>query len=108
MAFLITTSGIVKASGHHPMAAHFAEIGFRPYVSALGIAEMLMASLFVFPFGRKAGLLLITAYFGGAIAVELPHRMAGGPAAVLVLVWVAAYVSNPALFRNRQQKLATV
>lgn len=106
MALLLTASGIVKASGHHPMANHFAEIGFGPYLSVLGMAEILLAVLFTLPFGRKAGLLFLTAYFGGAIAVELPHQMAGGPAVVLALIWTAAYVSNPALFKNSRQKLA--
>ena len=103
VTLLLTMSGIVKASGHHPMAAHFATIGFGPYLFALGNAETLLALLFVLPLSRKAGLLFLTAYFGGAIAVELPHQMAGGPAVVLTLIWITAYLSNPLLFKNGPQ-----
>jgi hypothetical protein len=48
----------------------------------------------------RIGLLLLTAYFGGAMAVELSHGPNFMlPAAILSTVWIGAYLRDPYLFR---------
>src|SRR5690348_7018368 len=95
IASFLLVSGVLKISGLHPMQSHFDHIGLGQYVWMFGVIEIIAAVLFMLPFTRKAGLLLLTAYFGGAIATELPHQMIGAPIIVLLLVWIAAYIRDP-------------
>ena len=91
---LLIISGGLKISGYHPMRLHFVELGVDDYLGLLGAAEILFALLFLFPATTRLGLLLLTAYFGGAIAIEIPYHMVAGPAIPLALIWIAAYISN--------------
>jgi len=100
--FLVTSaiilSGALKISGYHPMLLHFVEMGLYNYLTLFGALEIIFAFLFLFPQTARAGLLLLTAYFGGAMAVEIPYGMIAAPAIPLVLVWVAAFIREPAVF----------
>ena len=93
VSFLFISGGL-KISGYHPMRLPFVEMGIDDYLSLLGAAEILFSLLFLFPSTTRIGLLLLTAYFGGAIAMEIPYNMVAGPAILLALIWVAAFTSN--------------
>lgn len=102
---LLIISGGLKISGYHPMRLHFVQLGIDDYLPYLGAAEILFSLLFLFPATNKIGLLLLTAYFGGAIAMEIPYKMIAGPAVPLVLIWVSAFVRDRNLFVNYQKAL---
>lgn len=102
VSVIIIISGVLKISGLHPLLAHFAEMGFAGYVPLFGGLEIVFALLFLFPKTVNLGLLLLTAYFGGAMAVEIPYGMMAAPALPLALVWMAAWVRYPALFVQRK------
>ena len=96
---LITMGAIAKLFAPTPMVAHYAQLGLVPYMEALGMSELILAVLFVYTATGRLGFLLLTAYLGGAIATELPQGAPIiGPVVVLTLVWVAAYLRDPALF----------
>jgi hypothetical protein len=99
---LLIISGMLKLSGHHPMLLHFVELGVDEYLGLLGVAEIILALLFLFPPTTRVGLLLLTAYFGGAIAMEIPYHMVFGPAIPLIMVWIAAFIREPKLFVKPQ------
>ena len=82
------------------MLLHFVQLGVDDYLSLLGAAEILFGLLFLHPLTTRLGLLLLTAYFGGAIAMELPYDMVAGPAIPLVFIWIAAFTRQPALFMD--------
>ncbi|PJJ60448.1 hypothetical protein [Hymenobacter chitinivorans] len=98
-ALMITASGIMKLLGAEEVrkaltAAHMVE-----YMPALGMMELVFTALFVYPKTMKLGLLLLTSYFAGAIAVDLSHAHTAVPAAfILALVWVAAFVRDRSAF----------
>jgi hypothetical protein len=96
---LLIFSGMAKITGLHPMIPHFVEMGIYQYLKLLGSMEILFAFLFIMGRTQKIGLLLLTAYLGGAMAAELPYGMMAAPAIPLILVWIAAYIRQPALFR---------
>lgn len=99
IAAILFISGGFKLLGIHPMMQHFAEMGFsRPMISMLGICEMAFSLLFVFGRTSKIGLLLLTAYLGGAMAAEIPYHQVAAPFIPLVLVWVAAFIRQRSLF----------
>ena len=102
VSVIIIISGVLKISGHHPLLPHFAEMGFAGYVPLFGGLEIVFALLFLFPKTVNLGLLLLTAYFGGAMAVEIPYGMMAAPALPLALVWMAAWVRYPTLFVQRK------
>jgi asparagine N-glycosylation enzyme membrane subunit Stt3 len=95
---LLVISGGLKISGHHPMILHFVQLGIDGLLPLLGSAEILFALLLLFPLTSKLGVLLLTAYFGGAMAIELPYHMVAAPAAPLILIWVAAFIRQRSLF----------
>jgi hypothetical protein len=104
---LLIVSGGVKISGLHPMLLHFVELGIDDQLPLLGIAEIIFALLFLFPSTCRLGFLLLTAYFGGAMAIEIPYHMVAGPAVPLVLIWIAAFIRQRSLFLDTKQKNAS-
>jgi len=95
---LLVVSGFLKISGNHPMILHFVQLKIDDWLPLLGGAEILFALLFLFPATSKLGILLLTAYFGGAMAIEIPYHMVAGPAIPLILIWVAAFIRQRSLF----------
>ena len=87
------------------MRLHFVELGVDDYLSLLGLAEIVFGFLFLFPSTTRIGLLLLTAYFGGAIAMEIPYNMVAGPMVPLILIWIAAFTRHPATFIERKTGL---
>jgi len=58
--------------------------------------EVVSALLFLIPATRSAGLLLVSAFLGGAIATHLEHAQSiAGPSFVLVLLWLGAWLRHP-------------
>jgi len=104
---LLIASGVLKISGYHPMLLHFVQLGIDGQLPLLGSAEILFALLFLFPSTSKIGLLLLTAYFGGAMAIELPYHMMAGPMIPLVLVWVAAFIRQRSFFIETKKNNAS-
>ena len=108
MVALLAISGFLKLSGHHPMILHFVQLGIDSWLPVLGSVEILFALLYLFPATSQLGLLLLTAYFGGAMAVEIPYHMVAGPAVPLVLIWIASFIRQRSLFIKTKNGGATV
>jgi succinate-acetate transporter protein len=96
---ILTISGVLKIAGIHPMFDHFITMGLSvTLVKVFGAAEVIFSLLFVYPRTSKMGLLLLTGYFGGAIAAEIPFHQVMAPMMPLALVWIAAFVREPSNF----------
>ena len=79
--------------------------GLLRYLQILGMTELLFVVLFLWPRSMQIGFLLLTGYFGGAMAVE----MANGnffliPGIILAIVWIAAYLRDASLFSRVQKQ----
>jgi len=99
IATILVVSGILKIAGIHPMLDHFIAMGFSlTIVKIFGAAEVMFSLLFIYPRSNKIGLLLLTGYFGGAIAAEIPYNQVLAPMMPLALVWIAAFVREPSSF----------
>jgi hypothetical protein len=107
----LIVSGMAKLTGLHPMMPHFVEMGIYSYLKLFGSMEISFAILFITGRTQQIGLFLLTAYLGGGMAAELPYGMVAAPAIPLILVWIAAYIRQPAIFRigrnNNQHLKAT-
>ena len=104
IACQLSVSAILKFTGFPFLVQSFSEIRLAEYLKVFGCAELLLASLFLYPRTMRIGFLLLTAYLGGAITVEISHGTFIVPFLILTLIWIAAYLRNPAIFREKQNK----
>jgi hypothetical protein len=100
LALALAAGAIMKIAAASPVKEVFKETGLLAFMFWIGIAELIYILLFVYKQTTQLGLLLLTAHLGGAIAIELVQ---GGPVFVpalfLVIVWIAAGLRHPGLFR---------
>lgn len=99
-ALLVIMSGIMKLLGNAEVVETLSKVGVGDYLVPLGLLEIGSALLFIFPQTRKLGFLLLSCYFAGALATELSHDLPFSALTPLVLVWIAAFVSDRSLFFN--------
>src|SRR5262249_23739916 len=75
--------------------------GLGSWILVIGAGELTSTLLFLVPRTFVLGLLLLSAYLGGAIVTHMQHDESfAGPAVFLVLLWVAAGLRWPELFRG--------
>jgi hypothetical protein len=96
---ILTGSSVTKLVGVPGVVHQFEAYGFGGKIVLLGILEMTTAVLFLLPRTRSLGLLLISAFLGGAIATHLQHGMLPvPPSIVLALAWAGAWLRHPIVF----------
>ena len=104
-ALIIVSGSVMKLTAQPQLVEVFSRSGMLPYMKALGIAELLFTFLFLWPRSLRIGFFLLTAYFGGAMAVELSqHIFFIMPAVILALVWLAAWLRDRSLFSAAHQQ----
>ena len=69
-------------------------VGFSgPKLMVVAVLEFASAVVFLIPKTRHLGLLLVSSYLGGAIAVQLGHSLPPEPPAVLLaLIWIGTWL----------------
>lgn len=76
-------------------------------LTMIAFAEIVSAILFLIPYTRSAGLLLASAYMGGAIATHVQHDQSFlQPGMVLALLWLGAWLRHPAVLWSLNQASA--
>ena len=96
---VVMMSSVVKLAGVPGVVHQMATMGFTGGRYALvAILEFLSAGLFLYPRLRSLGLLLLSAFLGGAICVhvqmaEMPKAV--GPAILLTLAWSGIWLRHP-------------
>lgn len=107
---VVTFSASMKIIAIPPLVEIYSLIGLLDYMKILGVAELVLITLFLVPRTMKLGFLLLTAWFGGAMAVEFSHgSIFIAPAMILTLVWIAAFLRDPSIFKvlqNQKQAMA--
>jgi len=73
----------------------------------IAVLEIGSAILYLIPITRSAGLLLLSAYLGGAIATHMGHGQSiAQPSFVLSFLWLGAWLRHPEIlwsFRHSSQ-----
>lgn len=94
---LLLGSGTAKLAHVPQVVAQMASNGMTgERLTFVGILELLSALLFLIPATRSGGLLLVSAFLGGAIATHLQHgEPIFPPAIVLTLLWLGAWLRHP-------------
>jgi hypothetical protein len=92
---------IGKLAQQQQIVDQMAVLGLTGKLQLLAAIEAVALVLYIIPRSSKLGLLLLTAYYGGAIAINLPTIVNTIPATIfLILIWLGAYVRNPKYFLN--------
>ncbi|HEX6333283.1 MAG TPA: hypothetical protein VFZ78_03590 [Flavisolibacter sp.] len=100
ISLAIIAAGVAKLIPVAGLVTIYARLGLLDYMPLLGVTEILFAIVFLIPATMRHGLLLLTGYFGGAMAVEFSHgNVFLVPAIILSLVWLAAYLRDRSVFR---------
>jgi hypothetical protein len=83
----------------------YSRTGILEYIKILGVAELLFIAAFLIRRTMKVGFLLLTSYYGGAMAVELSHgNIFIFPAVILTIIWIAAFLRDPSIFKSFQKQ----
>jgi hypothetical protein len=93
---MLIATGLQKIFGSGPPAP-LVKYGLAEYTRLIGAGACLTAVLLLVPRTAALGLLVASAFWGGAICIHMAH---GEPyvfqVAMLVLTWAGAYLRNPA------------
>jgi hypothetical protein len=104
VALVITIGAVMKLAGSAQIVEVYSKIGLLPYMRIFGLAELLFTGLFLFHRSMNIGFLLLTGYFGGAMAVELSNgKFFIFPAIILSVVWIAAFLRDANIFWVREK-----
>ena len=95
---LFAFSSFGKLSGAEQMVTSFDNFGLADMRIVIGTGELGSAILYLVPLTSSLGVLLLSAYMGGAILAHMSHDESYLiPAIVLLLVWAGQYLRYPDL-----------
>jgi DoxX-like protein len=100
LSFVLIGSAAAKLLPVPPVAIGMAQLGFdgRKLIF-IALLEIASALLFAYRRTRAFGLLMVSAYLGGAVAVHVGHdQLPLQPAVVLALFWLSVWLRYPQLF----------
>ncbi len=105
VAAMLIMSAIMKLKGAPEAMDMLTGWGFtESEITMIGVGELISAILFLIPKTSSLGTLLLSAYFGGAIASHMQAAAPGEsymiPAILLIVVWIAALIRNREMFSS--------
>jgi hypothetical protein len=107
VTLILTATAASKLAFVPQLVEIYSRIGLLPYMKVLGIIELIFLAAFLWSQTRKLGLLLLTGYFGGAMAVELSHgTFFIAPAMILTFIWTTAYLYDESIFRSERKQVS--
>ena len=105
----LLASGAVKFAHVPKVVEQLGGMGFSgERLTLVAVLEVVSAILFLIPMTRAAGLLMVSAFLGGAIATHVQHgEPALQPAVFLGLLWLGVWLRHPvvvwSLLHGRQE-----
>jgi hypothetical protein len=97
--FLFSASG--KLSGAAQVVEPMQKWGLGDHRILIGIGELTSALLFLIPRTHSLGVLLLSAYMGGAIVTHMQHGESYVlPSVILVLIWVTGFLRHSELLQS--------
>lgn len=100
IAGLLTALYAMSAYGKISNPAQMEQMKLGDWSTIIAIGEIVSALLFLIPKTTKYGTLLLSSYMGGAIILHMTGGMSiVMPSAILILVWVVAFLRDPKLFK---------
>jgi hypothetical protein len=97
---IMILSGSAKVLGAFP-PEEVAKMGLSGWIGVIGAGEIATAVLMLFPRTASLGVLLASAFWGGAICLHMSKGDAFVlQSALLLLTWAGAYLRVPAMFSS--------
>lgn len=82
-------------------ASHFREWGLGDHLYLIAFGEMVSALLFLVPRSFSLGVLLLSAYMGGAIVTHMQHGESYvAQSVILALIWLTGWLRHPEMFAS--------
>ncbi|MBC7910287.1 MAG: DoxX family protein [Pyrinomonadaceae bacterium] len=101
ISLLFIASAIAKLAGAQAVVEVFEKWGLSNHRLLIGSGELVSALLFLIPRTNSLGLLLLSAYLGGAIVTHMQHGEPYIiPSILLLLVWVTGYLRHPEVLQS--------
>lgn len=97
---VLIIGGVMKLMDAEPeqVMQFLTKAGFGSCIKVLGLTELIIAALVLYPKTTKIGFLLMSSYFGGALCLELGGGMPPASAVFISLAWVGMFLKNRELF----------
>ncbi len=101
IAGLLTALFLFSAYGKFAQPENMEKMSLGYWRIVIAIGEILSSLLFLIPKTNKFGTLLLSSYMGGAIIIHMTNGLSIMlPSAVLILIWVVAFLRNPELYKK--------
>ncbi|MDQ3649490.1 MAG: DoxX family protein [Acidobacteriota bacterium] len=101
LTLMFVGSAAGKLLSAAPVVEMFDKWRLGNQLTLIGVGKLVSALLFLIPVTNSLGLLLLSAYLGGAIVTHMQHgEPYVVPAVLLVLVWVAGYLRHPEVLQS--------
>lgn len=101
LSALFLSSAAFKLSGAAQAVEMMTKLGLGNEVMLIGVGEAVSALLFLIPRTHSLGVLLLSAYMGGAIVTHMQH---GEPyvsqSIMLATIWVAGFLRYPQVLQS--------
>jgi hypothetical protein len=98
--FVLIMGGTMKIIGAEPASvmAFLNKAGFGPYITILGVAELLIAAVYILPKTQRIGFLLASSYYSGALAMEISGAQPPVSIVFILLLWISMFLKNKTMF----------
>jgi hypothetical protein len=98
---ILASSGKLLGSPPPAVLEQLRKAGLDGQIKLIGTGELITAILLVLPWTASLGVLLASAFWGGAICTHMGmHDSYVLQSVLLVLTWVGAYLRLPAMFSS--------
>lgn len=101
VGLVVIGSGVAKLLGAQMMVDTLTRFGLGDKIWLIAIGELLAVILFLIPRTSSLGVLVMSGHMGGVIATHMQHGESFIlPSILLLLVWIAGVLGNPAMLGN--------
>jgi hypothetical protein len=97
---VLVMGGVMKLIGAEPesVVQFLTKSGFGSYIKLLGITELVIAALLIYPKTIKIGFLLASCYLGGAFCLELSGGQPPVSTIFLAILWIGMFLRRKEMF----------
>jgi len=98
VSLMLVWSSIMKLTHAQPIVEGFSKSNLINLIDVIGLIELGSVILLWIPKTSKLGFLLLCAYLGGAMSIELAGGQAPMAAIFLAVLWISVYLKNKEMF----------
>jgi len=102
VAAVMILAGSFGLFGTHPQEIKQSMPGVYEFGKLIAVVQLASVVLLLIPRTSSLGLLLVTAFWGGAISVHVAHKEMQFliPATFLALTWIGAFLRDPVVLAS--------